>query len=611
MVRPLLYRRSSIGAAALALCVTLTVAPGALATTPTIERLPTRTFVYDAKQTPLTDMLRDFAGAIGVPIIIADGVTGTVNARFYIAPRGFLDLISRSFGLLWYHDGSALHVYPSSQIQTRLYRLAGQPAAAVEHRLTAFGLLDGRYPVRVMSDGDVTLAFVSGPPRHIELVDALLQATDGPETPTRPPVVRAFALVHASAVDRTTQGVAVPGVAKQLADFFGGLTSAAATAGPDRGASMVGDVTQATESMVASAAALVGSPEARARRDSALRDTAGALKSGSAPPPASPSQGPKGPLVVVAAAPQAAAAPPPLFVADESTNQVLVRAPAEQMADIEAMIARLDVEREMIEVEATIIDVSSDEVESLGFDWRVTGDATIRNLELTPAVPTTTTSGAIPQGGGFTITTLLASGGRELLARIRALEARGTARVVSQPRVLGAANHTAVLSDTRSASIRVAGNQDARLYTVETGTTLQVTPRLIPQPDRPRISLALLIEDGGFSTQSVDDVPIAQRTSISTIATLLEGQALLVGGIEVEGSSSGRSGIPGLAHIPYVGALFRFDSTQSARRQRLFLITPKRVQLSGLAAASSPAVPVVPPSSPEPVVPAVSASQPR
>jgi type III secretion protein C len=255
------------------------------------------------------------------------------------------------------------------------------------------------------------------------------------------------------------------------------------------------------------------------------------------------------------------------------------------------MIARLDVAREMIEVEATIIDVSSDEVDSLGFEWSFSGNTAVRSLELSPAVSTTTSSGAIPQGGGFNITTLLASGGRELLARIRALEARGTARVVSQPKVLGAANRTAVLSDKRTASVRVAGNQDARLYSVETGTTLQVTPRVIQQADVTRIGLELLIEDGGFSTQSVDDVPIAQRTSISTIATLNEGQALLVGGIEVEGSSNGRSGIPGLSRLPWVGGLFRYDSTQASRRQRLFLITPKRVLLDAqvLGERASPA----------------------
>lgn len=601
--RGVLAARVRIAVLAMAAAVTVLAASPGLASE---QRLPTKTFVYDAKQTPLSDVLRDFAGSIGLPIILADGVSGVVNAKFVIAPRGFLDLISRSFSLIWYHDGAALHIYPSSQIQSRMYRLTAKQAVDIESRLMAFGLLDGRYPVRMMSGGTVTLVFASGPPRHIELIDALLEATDREDAEAPPQKMRIFQLTHASAVDRTVQGASSPGVATLLSRFFGGQEGAgpggAGGAGPSGAAALAGGVTQANESLVNSAATLIGTPEARARRSEAIRDASNSLKSGGAAT-AAPTRAAAAPLVVTLAAPETRKALQPSFTADEATNLVIVRASEDQMVEIEAMIARLDVPREMIEVEATIIDVSSDEVESLGFEWRFSGNTAVRDLELAPAVSTTTSSGAIPQGGGYNITTLLASGGRELLARIRALEARGTARVVSQPKVLGAANRTAVLSDKRTASVRVAGNQDARLYSVETGTTLQVTPRVIQQASVTRIGLELLIEDGGFSTQAVDDVPIAQRTSISTIATLNEGQALLVGGIEVEGSSNGRSGIPGLSRLPLVGGIFRFDSSQASRRQRLFLITPKRVSLDAQMLREQ-AAPVSPAAPEAPVVPA-------
>ena len=560
------------------------------------QRLPTKAFVYDAKQTALTDVLRDFAGAIGVPIVIAEGVSGTVNSKFTVDPRGFLDLLSRSFGLIWYHDGTALHIYPSSQIQSRLYKLSASQAVNIKSRLMAFGLLDGRYPVRLMNGEGPTLIFAAGPPRHIQLIDALLEATATDERDLGPDLIRSFQLAHASAVDRTVQGISVPGVATLLGNFFGQPDAKSGSAAGSVGSAasgLAGDVTQANESLVASAASLIGTPEARGRRNDAIRDAANTLKSGGAQQGPLPAGRPGSPLLVVT--PPDADKRKPLrvtFTADEATNMVLVRASAEQMADIESLIAKLDVARSMIEVEASIIDITSDEIQALGFDWRYTSGGGLRELQLSPAVSTTTSSGAIPQGGGFNITTLLASGGRELLARVRALEASGNARVVSQPKVLGAANRTAVLSDKRTASVRVAGNQDARLYSVETGTTLRVTPRLIQQGDLTRIAMELLIEDGGFSSQTVDDVPIAQRTSISTIATLNEGQALLIGGIEVEGSSSGRSGIPLLSKLPYIGRLFQFDSSQASRRQRLFLITPKRVQLDALpvaAAAQTPA----------------------
>jgi type III secretion protein C len=573
------------------------------------DRLPSKPFAYDAKQTALVDMLRDFAGSINLPIIIADGVTGTVNSKFTMSPRAFLDLISRSFGLIWYHDGTALYVYPSSQIQSRLYKLTAAQAASVKGSWSGFGLLDGRYPLRLMPGASMPLLFTSGPPRHLQLVDALFEATGADERESGPEVVRSFVLAHASAVDRAAQGGNTPGVATLLAKFFGapgdsGTSAGAGSGGPSAGlGGLTGDVTRAQESLVATATSLVGTPEARSRANEDIRGAANTLRNGGVQqPPSAAARASSGSMVIAAPAPKKEKPAALTIVADEATNTVLVRGSAKQMVEVEALIATLDVPRSMIEVEATIIDISSDEMQALGFDWSIRGNGGVRELQISPAIATSTSSGAIPQGGGYNITTLLASGGRELLARVRALEASGNARVVSQPKVLGAANRTAVLSDKRTASVRVAGNQDARLYSVETGTTLRVTPRLIRQGDQTLIDMELLIEDGGFTSQAVDDVPIAQKTSISTIATLNEGQALLVGGIEVEGSSSGRSAVPWLSRLPVIGGLFRVESSQASRRQRLFLITPKQVQQPNVSTARTVAERAGPSAAPAPAV---------
>lgn len=580
--------------AAAAACVFTTVHAHAAS-----PRLPGKSFVYDARQVQLNELLRDFAGAMGLPIVIADGVTGTVNARFATTPRSFLDLISRSFGLIWYYDGGAVYVYPSAQMQSRLFKLHGPVAQEAEAKIQSFGLVDSRYPLRFLPAQGGMLVFASGPPRHIEVVEALIAVLNDNEAPPSPETTRSFVLVHASAVDRTVMGVAVPGLASTLAGFYGQRGNGPGGNAPAHPAE---EALNAVPGNTAAQMAMVeGSPESRARRDAAMQNIGRSLTTSGTTQALAPNRPATGGLYTPAPPPPPKRKPGPVsFAADETTNLLLVRAPEDQMPAIEALIAQLDVPRDMIEVEATIIDISSDEVQALGFDWRFNSNS--RQVELSPATATTTTSGAIPQGGGFNITTLLASGGRELLARIRALEANGSARVVSQPKVLGAGNRTAVLSDKRTASVRVAGNQDAKLYSVETGTTLQVTPRLIRDPVTTRIGMELVIEDGGFGSDAVDNVPIAQRTSISTIATLNEGQALLVGGIAVQGSSGGTSGIPLLSKLPLVGGLFRFDASQSSRRQRLFLITPKRVLLD---AAPPPAIPG---GAAAPVLPAASAA---
>ena len=533
-----------------------------------LSRVARKPFVYNAQNLPLADLLRDFAGAQGLSLVVADGVTGTVNASFQLTPEAFLDTIGKAFGLIWYFDGSGLFVYPSNQMQSRLFKLKGATESQLEDRLAAFRLSDSRFPLRMQPGAGLVLAV--GPPRHIELMEAMIAALAEVEAEASPEELRVFQLVYASAGDRSVQSVSLPGMASMLTRVFGS---------PEMGAGQPPDPAAGMAPMLDTVQRTAAGNERRLQAaNEVLRGPVRTLVAGS-PAPGVPGT-PRPSRIFMS--PQKAEARQPAapgsrvtFAADEATNTVLVRGPADRMVDVERLIAKLDVPSDMVEIEATIIDIAADEVESLGFDWQYTAGG--GRVQVSPTSTSSSATAIAAQLGGFNITTLISGAGRELLARVRAIEAKGTARIVSQPKVLGAANRTAVLSDKRTASVRVAGNQDAQLFSVEAGTTLQVTPRVILDPVHTRIGLDLFIEDGGFSSQQVDQVPVVQRTTIRTEATLLEGQSLLIGGIVVESTNTARSGVLGLSKLPFIGALFRADETSANRRQRMFLITPKRV----------------------------------
>ena len=548
-------------------------------------KLSLKPFVYKATNLPVVDLLRDVAGAQSLPLVLADGITGVVNADFNLAPEAFFNLLSRSFGLIWYFDGVSLYVYPSNQMQSRLFKLKGVRAEAVEARLAAFGLGDKRFPLRYEPGQQLVMAV--GPPRHIELVEAVIAALGASDADRGPMVVKGFGLSYASAVNRVSQGVKVRGVAETLREIY-------ATANKRQEPGGGGDRT--AQDTLDSLGQMVGSsPQDRARYNQSVRaSTAGMFGNAPAAPASTRSATPQAP----ATSPPGDSLPAPglfrpegsaaairpgsgaVFIAEESTNTVFVHAPSDEMASIAALIKQLDVASEMIEIEATIIDISSNELQSLGVDWQAqSGSGRIA------ISPYGSTSGS--QAAGFNITTLLASGGRELLARVRALEGQGSARVVSQPKVLGAANRTALLADKQTASVRVAGNQDAQLFTVEAGTTLQVTPRLIMDPQQTRIGMDVFIEDGGFSGQTVDNIPLVKRTTIRTEVLLNEGQSLLVGGIVVDSSGDNRSGVLGLGKLPVIGGLFRARENYANQSRRLFLLTPKRVWQPVTTAADS------------------------
>jgi type III secretion protein C len=503
-------------------------------------------FVYRAEGKRLPELLQEFGASQGLPAIVADGVDGVVHANFDTSPRQFLDAISKTYGLLWYHDGTALYFYPPKSIQSRIFRLKGYSQHQLQSLMRSLQLGDQRYPLKFDSLQRTLLVY--GPPRHVELVASAIESLDIGATEGNERVVRVFALRFASAGDRRLGDHFIPGVASTLRSLYAG-----------------------------------SAPLVPGEGGHAPRVVAGRLK-------AMQSIGPGKFMPELQLKPQQPDAPPqpsarslqspvdqvddtPSFEADEGTNTVIVQGRANRMQEYADLIKRLDVQPELVELEATIIDISTDSVDELGVDWSLRGARSSVKSTSPPGVDSP--AGRLDVPGVFNLTTLVANAGRELLVRVHALEARGKARIVAKPKVLGVANRPAHMQSTRQATVRVAGNLEANLYQVEAGTRLQVTPQVIARSDGTQLKMSLYIQDGNFESRLVDGVPVVKRSEIRTEAHVRDGESLLIGGITVDADANEVNAIPLLSELPIVGGIFKWRTAQSSRSERLFLITPK------------------------------------
>ena len=176
--------------------------------------------------------------------------------------------------------------------------------------------------------------------------------------------------------------------------------------------------------------------------------------------------------------------------------------------------------------------------------------------------------------------------------------------------MLGSVNRTATMSDKQTASVRVAGNLDANLFTIETGTTLKVTPQVVTYADHREVHLSLTIQDGDFEGTLVDAVPVIKQTEIDTEATVREGESLLIGGISVEQQSKSDSAVPLLGRIPVLGQLFRHDENNGSKTERMFLLTPKVITADRTRGLASVPTVVAPAASAAIGAPASAASAP-
>lgn len=567
------------------------------------QNIPWRDGVFDlqAVNEPLNVFLTRLLTLQGIPTTMSPAVaTGRVNGRFKGSASTVFKGVVDTYGLAWVFDGTTVEICSLSELETRLLEVEPGDVARLDRTLRQFRLSDPRYPLRVSgTDGQI---MVSGPPRFVDMVVSV--ADKVAQTPTKPRTgidVRVFRLRYARAADTvvTIGGVdtSVAGIARVLNEMVSELRLeplSATRSLPRNLPGLRGKGLAAIGRTDASAgAAALGTASLTAATNAALAGASGG-DLGMAMPVGSNSG-----VGTESAAMRAVRETPftrsATVRAEPRINAVIVRDRPERMPMYQRLIEALDVDMALIEIEASVIDVSDDKSQQLGIDWRAHGSkfdisSSPNNLAGTGALPTNIagdllrSGDPISAGAGLVGTLIFGSGRSYFLARLNALTDSGDARTVSKPRVLTIDNTEAVLQSTSEFFVRVAGERQVDLFNVSLGLTMRVTPTLVDDPQGKRIKMIVRIEDGNTNSgQQVDRIPVVNRNSISTQAVVGDGQSLLIGGYVIEENASGRNGVPVLSDVPILGWLFGQRTSKVRRVERMFMLTPRIVTLSDLS----------------------------
>lgn len=267
---------------------------------------------------------------------------------------------------------------------------------------------------------------------------------------------------------------------------------------------------------------------------------------------------------------------PTQFSADPAQNAVLVRAREGSMEVYKTLIEQLDKQNHQIEIAVAIIDVDEANLKQLGVDW----------------------SGSVGGGGvsasfnsgisdGSYMSGVVGNSG-EFMARVSALQQRSQAQILSQPSVVTLNNVQAILDKNITFYTRVRSENVAKLEAVTAGTLMRVTPRVVESASGNRkideITLLLNIQDGQqvAASGSEDALPQVANSEITTQATLLPGQSLLLGGFVQDKQMKGRRSIPLLGDLPLIGHLFGTERNEVHSVVRLFLIKATPVNINGM-----------------------------
>lgn len=314
------------------------------------------------------------------------------------------------------------------------------------------------------------------------------------------------------------------------------------------------------------------------------------------------------------AAGSAAAAGSTMIWAEPETNALIMTAPPKTMRSLNSIIDQLDIRRAQVQVEAIIVDVSTDKSADLGVNWAVYesgSDATtpaggfitpvggannnpVSIVDLARSIQNPGT-GTVPLGATFGIGRLVDSG-LSFAAMIRALRADANTNVIATPTVTTMDNQEAELKNaqevpfitgqyTTSTGANTDGNPNpfTTIERQEVGLILKVTPQITNEGDT--LVMKIDLESSELSGQSGDAGSlITLKRSVKTNVLIDDGGTIVIGGLIRDADVNGESRVPFLGRIPLLGEAFRVRSGKRAQTNLMIFIRPKIIS-DGLQSA--------------------------
>ncbi len=306
---------------------------------------------------------------------------------------------------------------------------------------------------------------------------------------------------------------------------------------------------------------------------------------------------------------------------------IVVRDYEHKLLEVEKTLAELDKRPKQVLVEATILRATLNETNALGIDFNVLGGVNFEMLAvadgrsgLIPNGPNIALAGSVgstgntgsgtgssalgARPGATSIGTLnnavpisklddltlgvatnfaanVPNGGLtfglvtdKVSAFIRALESVTDVTVLSNPKVLTLNKQEGhVLVGSRdgflTAQITTETSSTQSVDFLETGTQLRFRP-FISNDGYVRMQITPSDSTGGVDARGL---PFERTTQVTTNILVKDGYTILIGGLFRDVTSTGRSQIPLLGSLPFVGSAFRSTNDATVREEVIILLT--------------------------------------
>ena len=570
-------------------------------------------YIIVAQNREVSDVLSELAQQHGVRSVVSPNAKGRISGRFENIPPGdLLSQLSRSFNLVWMFYNGILYIGTPVEVQTSFVTLRFAKPETVLSSLATLGILS---PGSAISNvGGTPLLSITGLPAFVDVNKHIAETLDNQEQFRQQGemVIEVFPLNYAWAYDVVLGGGAVnsgsegasANVIKGVATLLNELVNQNGQGG--------GAVTE-TFSTSGKPQAMVGALGPKQAAEAARLGfyTGPAGQQGNSPAAGSGSSAPQPSASESGGTPGSYITNQASISSDVRRNAVVIRDVRENMPSYSKAIAQLDVPVRVIEISAAIVDLAIGTTRTLGLNSIGVGvagqggvgasatgrqgilvddaaavkqlaDAKANNLTNPNVLSAPILSRAADAASVADAPNILASGvfgTTQIMASINALEQQNKARTLSRPTILTLDNFAASISRQETFYVNSTGQYVSNLFNVSTGLNLQVIPHVTIEKNKERIYLQVKIEDGQLGARQVTSIPTVQQSSLTTQAMMKRDQSLLIGGLFLKVDKKQSSGYPWLQRIPVLGYLFSVKGRVDDMVERIFVITPRIVEL--------------------------------
>jgi pilus assembly protein CpaC len=178
-------------------------------------------------------------------------------------------------------------------------------------------------------------------------------------------------------------------------------------------------------------------------------------------------------------------------------------------------------------------------------------------------------SGAVP--ASFNLTGVIS----QALPRLDLASNAGWARVHRQATVVTANGVEARYRSGGEVNVQVANGLTSTVQAISFGTNLTITPRF--DPSTSRVDVRVVAENSEL-VETGAPVPGRNISQVETLVNLQLGQSIVLSGMRGRTLTVGSNGLPGLAQIPVVGALFGSQSRREQENEMVVFLVPTVIE---------------------------------